>query len=338
MKPTAESPGYLRDLLECTLCEWRCGVNRLEGELGVCRVGIPQVAARSLHPAPPESYTVFMSGCNFRCLQCQNWEIAHYPDSGGGVEGWIDPESLAEDAVSALRSRRGRAMGADRIFFSGGGPTCSLPWIEETVRHARSARPQTKVNFDTNGFMTPEALQRVLDFTTSITFDLRAHDDEVHRELTGAPVQPVLRNARRVGAHPEKLWEFRIALIPGINEDEVRPLARLIAEINPDLPVSFLAFRPNFVLEEHPGATRSLLEAAVEKARDEGLTSVGWAGRPGLPGEARDEADIDLTSPGARRGAAYSLAAGCATHPRDCAVCSLTHRCPVRGYRARRRS
>ena len=48
-------------------------------------MGIPRVASRTLHPAPPESYTIFMTGYNFRCLYCQNWAIAHYPDSGGMI-------------------------------------------------------------------------------------------------------------------------------------------------------------------------------------------------------------------------------------------------------------
>jgi uncharacterized Fe-S radical SAM superfamily protein PflX len=41
------------DLKNCTLCEHRCGVNRLVGESGVCRMTLPQVASATLHPAPP---------------------------------------------------------------------------------------------------------------------------------------------------------------------------------------------------------------------------------------------------------------------------------------------
>ncbi|MFP3905053.1 MAG: radical SAM protein [Armatimonadota bacterium] len=301
-------------------------------------MGGPLVASRTLHPAPPESYTVFMTGCNFRCLHCQNWGIAHYPASEVQVDGWVEPQELAEEAVSALKSARGQVIGADRIFFSGGGPTCSLPYVEEIVREARRMEPDVKVNFDTNGFMTAGALGRILDFTTSITYDLRARDDEVHREITGAPVEPVLRNARIVADHPEQLWEFRILLIPGINQAQVRPLAEFFAAIDPDLPVSFLAFRPNFVLENHPGATTAQLQKAVEEARQAGLQNVHWAGRPGLSGERREPADIDLTKPEARQAAAYSLATGCETHPRDCGRCWQQQECPVKDYRAVRRT
>jgi uncharacterized Fe-S radical SAM superfamily protein PflX len=73
---------YLHPLTHCTLCEHRCAVNRLEGETGICRMALPVVASATLHPAPPESYTVFMAGCNYKCLNCQNWTIAQLPDNG----------------------------------------------------------------------------------------------------------------------------------------------------------------------------------------------------------------------------------------------------------------
>lgn len=336
--PHSEPPAYLAELSECVLCEWRCGVNRLAGELGVCRMALPQVASRALHPAPPESYTIFLAGCNFKCLHCQNWDIAHFPDSGTALEGWIDPQELARQAVGGLRSAPGRLMGADRLFFSGGCATCSLPYVEEVVRRAREIDPATRVNFDTNGFLTPESLDRVLSFTTSITFDLRAWDDEVHREMTGAPAAPVLRNARVVASQPEKLWEFRILLVPGINEDQVAPLARFVADLDRDLPVCFLAFRPNFVLEDHPGATVEELQRAVAAAREAGLRNVQWAGHPGIPGRRRAPAEVDLASPGARLAAAYSLALGCPTHPRSCGECATQQDCPVKGYQPARRT
>jgi uncharacterized Fe-S radical SAM superfamily protein PflX len=57
---------YLDPLASCTLCEHRCGVNRLAGQTGVCRMTLPVVASATLHPAPPESYTVFTAGCNYK--------------------------------------------------------------------------------------------------------------------------------------------------------------------------------------------------------------------------------------------------------------------------------
>lgn len=285
----------------------------------------PIVASRTLHPAPPESYTVFLAGCNFKCLNCQNWTISQFPDNGIQVEGYLDPEFLARESIHRLNSLAGKAIGADRIFFSGGEPTIHLPYLEQVVAEARRLEPTCRVNFDTNGFMTVESLQRVLNFTTSITFDLKAFEDETHRALTGAPVDPVLRNAEIVATRaPEKLWEFRIVVIPGMNEYDIPSLCRFLAKLSPDLPVCFLAFRPNFLLEGHPGASAELMRRCLHFARGAGLKNVTWAGRPDIPGEI---APVDpemaqaYASKGSKTAATYARAGGCTTHPRNCSGC-----------------
>ena len=176
---------YLKDLEKCELCEHRCKVNRLKNETGVCRMTTPVVASAALHPAPPESYTVFTAGCNLKCLNCQNWTISQYPDNGLMQRGYQDPYQLALECVDQLNSLSAERMGADRIFFSGGEPTIHLPYIEKVVSEATKINPNTRINFDTNGYMTLESLLKVLAFTTSITFDLKAYRDELHLALTG---------------------------------------------------------------------------------------------------------------------------------------------------------
>jgi len=329
---------YLTELENCQLCEWHCGVNRLVGEVGMCQLGLPQVASRALHPAPPSSYTLFMAGCNFKCLHCQNWDIAHWPHSGAVIDGWVDPADLARESITALNSLQASLIRADRLFFSGGCPTCSLPYIEEVVARARALQPGTLVNFDTNGFMTPDSLARVLEFADSITYDIRAVSDDVHRALTGAPAAPMLRNAEVLAAHREKLWEFRVLIVPRINEGELEAICRFLAGLDAALPVCFLAFRPNFVLENHPGASLDLMRQALAIARDCGLTNADWAGRPGLPGRAGSSSHDGLLGCGVAVAQWYARRAGCQTIPRDCGTCPQTNDCPVKQYQPLRRT
>jgi pyruvate formate lyase activating enzyme len=330
-------PDYLHELENCCLCEWRCGVDRLVGERGVCRIGIPEVAAAMLHPAPPASYTVFLAGCNFKCLNCQNWEIAHYPDTREPIRGFVDPGSMAEEALAAIQSVKGRVIGADRIFFSGGSPDPSLPYVEEVVREARKRDSRVKVNYDTNGFMTQESLARVLTISTSITYDIKAYHDDVHRALTGAPVAPVLRNAAEIArTAPEKLWEIRFLVIPGITVDEVGPVAAFIADINHTIPFNLLAFRPNFILEHHPPAIQYLMEEAVREARAAGLTNVRVHGYPGVTGERPKDRSSPEREGGAVLARSIAERAGCPADFRDCGSCRLQQNCPIKTYRARR--
>jgi len=325
---------YLQDLENCQLCEWRCGVNRLSEELGICRMAAPLVASATLHPAPPSSYTIFMAGCNFKCSHCQNWTIAHYPDTSSLIRGWVEPKKMAHEAIGHLNSIEGQFICADRIFFSGGEATCSLPYIEEVVKEARALAPSVKVNFDTNGFMTEQSLERVLKFTTSITYDIRAIDDEVHRAMTGAPSTFVLRNAKILAKEKHKLWEFRILVVPHINEDEIEPMCQFLADIDRTLPVCFLAFRPNFVLERHPGATRKLMVYAEKIAKRTGLRNVTWAGRTDLYGKLTAERNSFYKIPGAQIAGAYAQKVGCPTHPRDCGNCTINQCCPIKNYKA----
>jgi pyruvate formate lyase activating enzyme len=324
------------DLRECTLCEHRCGVDRTSGDLGVCRMDGPLVASRTLHPAPPESYTIFVAGCNFKCLGCQNWTISQFPDNRMAVDGYVDPRSLAVESIRMLESTAGVLMGADRIFFSGGEPTIHLPFIENVMAEARRIRPGLKVNYDTNGFMTEESLRRVLNFTTSLTFDIKAYYDDTMRAITGAPVEPVLRNAEIVGKTArDKLWEYRIVAIPGINEDDIEPLCRFLASISEELPVAFLAFRPNFALDEHCGAPRELMERCVEQAKAVGLKNVTYAGMTNIPGNTGsllEEVEEAYERSGARLAASYARSKGCTTHRRDCGDCQSMSNCPIKKY------
>ena len=331
-----EESDFLKDFKKCELCEHKCGVNRLEGEMGVCRMTMPVVASATLHPAPPESYTVFVAGCNYRCLNCQNWTISQYPDNGLKQRGFEYPKDLARECAYQLNSRSAKIMGADRIFFSGGEATIHLPYIEKVVEEVRTINPDTKINFDTNGYLTEKSLKRVLDFTTSITYDLKAYHDEVHRALTGASSDPVLRNAEYIGRHArEKLWEYRILVIPKINEGEMKPLAEFIANIDPALPVCFLAFRPNFVLENHPGADRTLMDKCVTIAKDSGLENAYWSGYTGISGRAINsgsEIRKDYLTEGARLAGTYAFYKGCHTHPRNCAKCSSNQDCEIKKH------
>ncbi|MFX0113183.1 MAG: radical SAM protein [Candidatus Hodarchaeota archaeon] len=326
----------LNDLEDCKLCSWQCGVDRLAGEYGVCLKGFPEVASCQLHPAPPQSYTVFTAGCNLRCLNCQNWDIAHYPVTRVPIKGKVDPKIIAQEGVKAIHSMFGQLIRADRLFFSGGAPTVSLPWIEEVISHTHSLDPEIKVNFDTNGFPSKESFQRILAISDSVTFDLKAFNDDVHRALTGAPVEPVLKNAETMAQHAKKLWEYRILVIPSIVDiEEIRQICEFIAGLNETLPVCFLAFRPNFCLDSHPGAPQTLMEQCLSIAKKAGLENSHWAGQADLKGknlELPHAAYQKIKHEGAHVAMAYASRAGCTMQLRNCGQCRSHLQCRVKGY------
>jgi putative pyruvate formate lyase activating enzyme len=75
-----------RNLLrKCQVCPRRCGVNRLEGELGECHTGYEPIISSYFSHFGEEaplvgrngSGTIFMGGCNLLCLFCQNYDTSH---------------------------------------------------------------------------------------------------------------------------------------------------------------------------------------------------------------------------------------------------------------------
>lgn len=308
-------------------------MNRLDGERGVCEVGIPRVGHSCLHPAPPASFDAFMMGCNFRCIFCQNWTIAHYPQNPKGEIGSeYSPRDWAELAIHKLNTREAKIIGADRLFFTGGEPTPSLPWIEEVVKEAREIDPGIKVNYDTNGFLTEDSLNRVLHFATSITYDIKAFDENLFASLTGAFVEPVLRNAEQIARHAkDKLWEFRVMVIEGIHDEDVEDVCEFLADIDETLPLNFLAFRPNFVLDRYRGPSVQFMNSCVDTARKKGLQNVSWSGYPAIRGERADLKGVALAM-------SYANSAGCIQKQRNCGSCPKMHECDLKQYVPKRRT
>ncbi|KAJ5587135.1 uncharacterized protein N7459_002900 [Penicillium hispanicum] len=86
-------------LRECNLCPRQCGVNRYE-TTGMCLIGAETAKVNVIAPHRGEepciqgfhgSGSVFFSGCNLRCVFCQNHDIAHQRN---GFD--LTPEELAE--------------------------------------------------------------------------------------------------------------------------------------------------------------------------------------------------------------------------------------------------
>ena len=144
-----------KNIRKCSLCEHRCGVDRREGR-GVCRVGLyPRVFSYFHHlgeeaPLVP-SGTIFYTGCNFRCVFCQNYDISQV-DIESGIE--VDARELARIQEELAES------GARNINHVGGEPTPNMHVIVESMRYLRKPVPQL---WNSNMYMTSVALDVLRD-------------------------------------------------------------------------------------------------------------------------------------------------------------------------------
>ncbi len=176
-----EAEGKLAERIEqanaifesCTLCPRRCGVNRLNGEMGFCRAPADPVVF-SHHPHFGEevplvgdrgSGTIFFSNCNLRCVFCQNYPIAH---EGRGRK--ITVNQLADMMLDLQR------RGCHNINVV--TPTHVMPNILSATRVALKKGLHLPICYNTGGYERVENIE-LLDGIVDIYLpDLKYMDGE----------------------------------------------------------------------------------------------------------------------------------------------------------------
>ncbi|WP_297509655.1 radical SAM protein [Thermococcus sp.] len=249
-----------RILDSCTLCEVRCRVNRKES-VGYCRVRETLVASYFLHygeePELVPSYTVFFSGCNFRCVFCQNWDISQFRV---GVE--LSPEFMA------LKMERAFRMGAKNVNFVGGEPTPNLPFVLETLRHVKVPIP---VVWNSNMYMREDAMALLDGVVDLYLGDFKWGNDACARKYSKVPRywEVVTRNFLLAKNHYGAEFFIRHLVVPGHLDCCTEPILKWIAENlgrNIRLNVMF-QYRPEYRAMEYREIARTLTLEEMEEAR-----------------------------------------------------------------------
>ena len=138
----------------CTLCPRKCGIDR-HIRRGFCGAGAALKAARAgLHyyeepfiSGDRGSAAIFFSGCNLRCIYCQNHEISG--NDAFGIE--ITPERLSEIFIEQ------QAGGAHNINLVTGTPY--IPLIAKALGEVKESQLKIPVIWNGSGYEDVEALK-----------------------------------------------------------------------------------------------------------------------------------------------------------------------------------
>lgn len=278
-------------LAECDLCPHRCGVNRLAGQLGRCGIGAQaRVAAVCDHHGEEPALsgtggagTIFVAGCNLRCLYCQNCQISQTDIAGYPT---YTTAQLA-DAYLDLQRR-----GCHNLAWV--SPTHVVPQLLDAVAHALPRGLSLPIVYNSNGYDAISALA-LLDGVVDIYLpDLKYADPVTACDLSGAPDYPDIAMAamremyRQVGSL--QLDDAGIArrglivrhlVLPGNLAGTRIALRRLAREVSPDITVSLMAqYYPTHRAHTVPPLARTITadeyDAALDAFVDAGLHN-GWA-------------------------------------------------------------
>ncbi|OGP96251.1 MAG: radical SAM protein [Deltaproteobacteria bacterium RBG_16_47_11] len=184
-------------LKECRLCPRECGVNRLNGEVGVCQAGLePMVSSAFPHfgEEPPlvgyhGSGTIFLTHCNLRCIFCQNYDISHL---GNG-------EQMTSSDMARVMVRL-QEMGCHNINFV--TPTHYAPQIVASLPDAIEKGLRLPIVYNCSGYESIEVI-RLLEGVVDIYMpDVKYMDRKYSKKFSNAPdypevIQGVLKEMHR---------------------------------------------------------------------------------------------------------------------------------------------
>lgn len=276
----------VQSLADCRSCPRDCGVNRLEDECGVCKVGrLASVASYFPHPGEENclrgsrgSGTIFFSHCNLHCVFCQNASIS---SAGEGVP-------TASEGLAAMMLEL-QALGCHNINFV--TPEHVVPQMLEGVLIAVEAGLRLPIVYNTSAYDSLETLQ-LLDGIVDIYMpDFKIWDDRLALKYLKAKDYPaVARQAlkemhRQVGdlSFDERGLAKRGVLVRHlIMPDDIAGTADvmrfLAGEVSPDTFVNIMAqYHPagkvnrEKYVEINRRITSAEYRAALRAAREAGI-------------------------------------------------------------------
>ena len=134
--------------------------------------------------------------------------------------------------------------------------------------------------------MHPVLFERILPYTDTFLYDVKAVDLELHKKLTGVDNILILENLRYISEQNANI-EIRIPLVKGYNDSEITAIARLLKDIKGIKKVKVLKYHALAASRYDalglsctmPDAetTISYVDSVVEILRGYGLNAVNGA-------------------------------------------------------------
>ena len=296
--------------VKCQNCAHYCNIS--PGKRGICGVReniggklytlnygkiiachIDPIEKKPLFHFLPGSYSLSIAavGCNFSCLNCQNYDISQgfkeNPPAGREIPG----ENLPPKKIVELAKKNKLPS----ISYTYTEPAIFSEYALETMKIAR--KQGIKNNWVTNGFWSKELFDLISHSASSgqaplldaANIDLKSFSDEFYIKNCGARLQPVLDAMKLV--KKAGIWlEITTLAIPTLSDSEktFKDIARFIKEeLGPETPwhISRFSGTISWKLQHFPETPVETLKTAYQIGKEAGLKYVYTGNIVGLPFE-----------------------------------------------------
>jgi len=279
----------------CGLCMHQCRIK--PGRRGICGVRenrdgtlislvYGKISAEQIDPVEKKplfhflpgtlTYSISTTGCNFKCLHCQNHSLSQV-DSAHGRAVYVrkSPKEIAQAALSG---------GCESISYTYVEPTVFFEFAYDCCLAAKDLA--LKNIFVSNGYMSHQAAGSLIPVLDAINVDIKSFRDDFYQKVCGARLAQVLENVRFF--REQGVWvEVTTLLIPGLNDsdEEILDIAEFIVDVDPEIPWHISGFRPMYRMLDRLPTHPAQLQHAREIGLDAGVKHVYVGNVPDGRGE-----------------------------------------------------
>lgn len=162
------------------------------------------------------------------------------------------------------------------ISFTGGDLACQPDFYIKSIRDIKNLKRDLWVLFETNGYGLTDTNLNLLREAglDSFWLDIKAYDDKVHQNLTGASNRKILQLPAEL---TEKGFTLEVSsvYIPGwVETDQIKEIAELLAQVDDEIPYAIIAFFPEHKLKHIESPNFEQMKRAFEVAKNMGLVNV----------------------------------------------------------------
>lgn len=256
----------------CKLCPQECFIKN--GKIGICQnklnksgtlyaahyaeaaaVNVDPIEKKPLYHFHPGSQILSFGtiGCNFNCRFCQNYHL---------VEGSVPTEDVTIEELIAV-AKRTKSVG---ISYTYNEPLINFEFVLDCSKAFKKAGLQNVLV--TNGYINPEPLDELLEYTDALNIDLKFMDEEKYKKWSGAKRGSAVKENIATAAK-RALVEVTNLIIPDLNdsEGEIKALIDFVANISRDIPLHFSRYHPDYKLN-NPATPEKTLENAYKWAKE----------------------------------------------------------------------
>ena len=171
----------MESLKKCNICPRHCNINRYK-QLGFCNIDHNIYLARCdlyNYEEPSISGTlgsgaIFFSGCNLRCIYCQNYEI-----SNNKIGKKVSINRLKE---ILLELQNKKAHNINLVT-----PTMYIPMIKKAIIAAKKEGLRIPIVYNTSGYEDVDALKELEGLIDVYMPDFKYIDDKVSLKYSKCP-------------------------------------------------------------------------------------------------------------------------------------------------------